>query len=212
MRKSSFGLSALTTLVLFVTACGSDSIVGVNEGDELTDAEIQALFNEMSGALGALGLGLAPPAAEGMSLAPAANVPINESFSESAPCQSGSVGLSGSVSGNIDDQTFEGDLTLDFTVDFNACLVNSTSGTFTVNGAPSIRFEADFLFSQTALSVNGTQKGGFSFTTSDQRTGSCAIDVSFDVSVNQGTSTATSVVSGTVCGKDASAFETYTSG
>jgi hypothetical protein len=95
------------------------------------------------------------------------------------------------------------------TVDFAACSFPSNDLTVTVDGQPDITFQADFLLTQESLSVDGSQRGGFSFTTSDGRAGSCAIDIEFDASYTTG-SAAVSSVSGTVCGRSAAAFEAYT--
>ena len=55
----------------------------------------------------------------------------------------------------------------------------------------------------------GSQIGGFDFTTGDGRVGSCAIDLTFDVSYATG-SPQNSTVIGEVCGRSAADFEPYT--
>jgi hypothetical protein len=207
MKKHIRIISGLATaLSLTLSACGDDPL-GVNSGDELSDAEIQALFNQLGEALG----DVSPSASivrapDGLQLA---EISVDQSVSVTAPCQSGTISVDGSVSGTVDDQTFESDLSMGVTVDFAACSFPSNDLTVTVDGQPDITFQADFLLTQESLSVDGSQRGGFSFTTSDGRAGSCAIDIEFDASYTTG-SAAVSSVSGTVCGRSAAAFEAYT--
>lgn len=206
MRYSRFISVSIAGLALTVAACG-DNPLGVNSGDALSDAEIQALFNQMGDALGDVSPSANLVAAlDGIQLA---EISVDESVSVTAPCQSGTISVDGSVSGTVDDQTFESDLTMGVTLDFAACVVPADSITVTVDGQPDITYSAHFRLTQDSLVVDGSQLGGFSFTTSDGRAGSCAIDVTFDASYATG-SAAVSTVSGTVCGRSASQFEAYT--
>jgi len=50
--------------------------------------------------------------------------------------------------------------------------------------------------------------GGFSFASSDGRSGSCAIDVSFSF-VSDGVSVGVTTVGGTICGLNADTFEAF---
>lgn len=204
MRRfwSSIGCLGLG-LAVFASGCGSDGLVGVNSGDELTPGEIQALFNELGTAFAGLDFGAAPLQAGGG----AATVPIDENFSQSAPCESGSISVSGSVEGQVDDQTFEADLHVDFTMGFNSCVVSSDVTTVTLNNPPGIEFTGDFVIGQTEFSISGHESGGFDFVTSDGREGSCAIDLTFSASFDSSGGASTSTVSGSVCGVDASSFD-----
>lgn len=204
MRKLSATLGCLALgFVVLASGCGSDGLTGVNSGDELNSAEIQALFSTLGGAFMGLGLGAQPAEAGGG----AATIPIDENFNQSVPCESGSISMSGSVKGQIDDQTYEADLNIGFTLGFNACAVSSDVTTVTVSNPPGIEFSGDFVMGQTSFSIGGHESGGFDFVTSDDRSGSCAIDVTFDASYDSESGVSTSTVSGSVCGVDASSFD-----
>jgi hypothetical protein len=200
-------------LVVFLAACGSDSPTGVNSGDQLTDAEIQALLSELGAVFEQTGGGFTASRHSGLAAAPAARITVEEGFDVSVPCQSGSVGVDGSVNGWVDDQTFEAELAMAFNWTFNACLVPAETITITVSGEdPSIALDMDFLLTEEEISLSGTLNGGFSFVTSDEREGSCSIEITSDASYNSTTQTATSSSSGTVCGVSASRFQTFTVG
>ncbi len=200
-------------LVAFLAACGSDTPTGVNSGDQLTDAEIQALLTALGDVFDQTGGGVVASRQAGLAAAPADRITVEESFDVSVPCQSGSVGVDGSVDGWVDDVTFEAELNMAFNWTFNACLVPTETVTITVSGEdPSIALDMDFVLTEDEISLSGTLDGGFSFTTSDERTGSCLIDVTSSASYNGTTQTATASSSGTVCGVTASRFQTFTVG
>ncbi len=202
-QKSISGL--VTGLALTLTACGGDPM-GVNSGDELTDTEIQAVFNAFGNAVGDLDASahvVAPQ--DGIQMA---DININRTVSVTAPCNvGGEISLNGSVDGTVDDETFASDIEMGLDVEFDACGIESEQNTLSVDG--EIQFDAHFVISEGGFSTDGTQVGGFSFTTNDGRSGSCAIDIDFSASYAEGTS-AQSSVSGTVCGRSASQFEAYT--
>ena len=137
--------------------------------------------------------------------APAA-VSVNESFDLSFPCESGNIEVSGSTSGNVDEETFDFDFMVDVSWDPNGCVVGDDINTFTVDGAPSIVVALEMSSTQDVLTISGTETGGFSYTSSDGRTGSCAFDVIFSVVTGQ--TGIDSTVTGTICGLDAATFET----
>jgi hypothetical protein len=91
MKKHIRIISGLATaLSLTLSACGDDPL-GVNSGDELSDAEIQALFNQLGEALG----DVSPSASivrapDGLQLA---EISVDQSVSVTAPCQSGTISL-----------------------------------------------------------------------------------------------------------------------
>jgi hypothetical protein len=199
-------MSALAVgLALTLVACG-DNPVGVNSGDELTDAEIQAIFNAFSGAFSDVNASahvVAP--ADGIQMA---DIQVDHSVNVTAPCAlGGEITLDGSVNGTVNDETFASDLVMEVDVLFAACGVASDQNTLTVDG--DIEFDSHVVLSETEFSANGSQEGGFEFTTNDGRSGSCAIDIEFSASYTEGTS-AQSSVSGRVCGRSASQFEAYT--
>ncbi len=199
MRKISSSFIGLTiALALTVVACGDDP-TGVTSGDALTSAEVAVVIAAFGSSFASVGV--SPAAAP-------AQVPIvvNQSFDVSVPCESGTVRVSGSMSGSSDDVTFDSDITTNVSWDPNACVVSDGTNTFMVDGAPQIDLVLDMTSTQDALTMSGTETGGFSFTSSDGRSGSCGLDVTFSVvTANTGT---TSTVTGTICGLEASSFET----
>jgi hypothetical protein len=192
-------------LALTLAACGDDP-VGVNSGDELSDAEIQAIFNAFGGAFSDVNAAahvVAP--ADGIQMA---DIHVDHSVDVSTACAlGGEIALNGSVNGTVNDETFASDLEMEVGVQFDACGIASDQNTLTVDG--NIEFDSHIVLSETEFSASGSQEGGFEFTTNDGRSGSCAIDIDFSASYVEGTS-AQSSVTGTVCGRSASQFEAYT--
>jgi len=130
---------------------------------------------------------------------------VNESFSASAPCdQGGTIAASGSANGTLDDETFELDVNYQLRLTPTACVAPTETGTVTLDGAPYIQLDMDFLLTETQIVVSGSETGGIAFTSSDGRSGSCAFDVGFNVTANLEGGTGSSSASGTVCGVSAS--------
>lgn len=202
-HKSMSGLAV--GLALTMTACGGD-LVGVNSGDELSDTEIQAIFNAFSGALDGVDASASRVAPQdGIQMA---DIDVNQSVNISTDCNlGGEISLSGSVEGTVDDETFASNLEMGIGIQFYACIIASEENTVSVDGG--IQFDSHVVIDDEAFSVDGSQVGGFDFTTDDGRIGSCAIDIDFSASLSDGTS-AQSSVTGTVCGRSASQFEAYT--
>lgn len=202
MRISRNLIGLITALALSVLACGEDA-TGVTSGDELTSAEVAVVIAVLGSAFDSVGVAAQQVAAAGPALAA---INISENFSLSVPCESGTLDVSGSMDGTVDDQTFAMDATLEVSWDPNGCVVSDDINTFTVNGAPRVTVTLDISSSEDIVSISGTETGGFSFTSSDGRSGSCALDVTFSL-----VTTATSVdstITGTICGLQASSFET----
>ena len=200
MRRISTSILGLTlALTLTVVACGED-LTGVTSGDELTATEVAAVL---------AALGAAFEEAGGGPVAAPAQAPIDfdENFNVSVPCVTGNLVVSGSISGTIDDQTFATDLATTVTWAPNDCVVSDETNTFTINGAPQVDLVLNLTSDENGVTVSGSQMGGFSFESSDGRSGSSALNVTFN-SVTDGVGTITSeVVSGTICGLNASGFE-----
>ena len=138
--------------VFTVSACGGDDPLGVNSGDPLTEAEIQAVFFAISEAFGNLNFG---PAAVGPAQA---TVSINESFNGSAECPvGGSVSANGSANGTIDDETFEFDLRYQLRLDMNGCQVETDTNVITMDGSPYIQLDMDLLLTETLIEVSGLE-------------------------------------------------------
>ena len=95
---------------------------------------------------------------------------------------------------------------MDVTWDPNGCVISNDTNTLTVDGAPEIRLVLDMTSSDNTLTMSGTETGGFSFTVSDGRSGSCSLDVTFTVATDATGISAT--ITGTICGLEAATFET----
>ena len=194
----------LAVMVSSLAACNDDPL-GVNSGDAMTPAEIQAVFSAISETFSTLGV--APAAAGGPARA---IISVSESFSESAPCEvDGSVAAEGSVSGTVDDETFLLDLNFRLRLTPNGCVVTTETNTVTLDGAPYVQLDMDFQLTDTQIVAIGTQTGGIAFTTSDGRSGSCAFEVTFNVTADLEGQAGSSSVSGAVCGVSASGLQVF---
>jgi hypothetical protein len=193
------------------SACigAGDSTTVADTEEQLRTAEIQDIFATLSEAFGAAGVDVSPqsPAATaGIQMAP---VPMNSTFDVSVPCESGNVIVSGVISGTLDDQTMEGDMSLQLAWEFEACVLTSSYGAITLNGNPSIQFLANYLFGAEQWTVNATQGGGFTYAVTDGRNGSCLIDLTYGATYSLTTGDATESVTGAVCGRSAEEFENF---
>ena len=195
-------LMALGLVTLVAGACGSDG-PGEPTGDTLSENEIEELgevvFEEVLGeAFGAaFGGGFAFRREGPQASAPPIDFDVSQS--ETVSCDGGgTVTVQVDVDGTIDSDTGEGNFSFDVTSDPNNCVVDTDDLSFTINGDPNIRLTGDFEFGAQGTPV-GTQTleyvGGFSWESSDGRSGSCPVDVQINFSQ---TSVSTS---GQVCGR-----------
>lgn len=199
MHRLPATLIATFTALMVIGCGGDDSPVGVNSGDALTEAELQVVFNAISGAFDALG---AAPAAVGPARATQS---ASQSFDTTAPCDSGgSITMKGNGSGTYDDVSGDLDLTFSLRMTPNGCAVPTETTTIVLEGSPYIQLDMDFSLTQTSLVLSGSQEGGISFTAEDGRSGSCAFSVDFSGDFDLEAQTGSSSVSGTVCGVSAS--------
>ena len=203
MLKLSNRFTGLTiALALTVVGCG-DGITGVDSGDVLTPDEVAAVVAAFGSALQAAGVSTTQGAA-GPAQAP---ISLNQSFDVSVECESGTFDVSGSVAGSIDDTTFDLDLSMNVRWQPNECVVGAGENTVTLDGDPRVELALEMTSSQEVVTLSGRETGGFSFTTSDGREGSCAFDVTFSI-VSDGP-VESNAVTGTVCKLDASSFDTF---
>lgn len=207
MRIISRSLIGLTTaLALTVVACG-DSLTGTDAGvDELTNAEVVAFVDVFFGAFDAAEADID---AQEAAAAPA-QVPQSFNFSAevSVPCESGSLDVTGTIAVTFDDVTEYEDGRFEVSINPMSCLVGEGTNTFTLDGDPRVDIVVDFTVDGDGEHIEGTMNGGFSFESSDGRSGSCAIDVSFSF-VSDGVSVGVTTVSGTICGLNADTFEAF---
>ena len=202
-------LAAFVTGAVTLAACGDDGPMSV-QGDPLSQEEVQAVFAALSGAFSQVGVPSASPAMDGIPQPSAAPVAVDETFDLTLPCEvSGDLAAVGAVSGTVDDETYDTDLTYQLAITPNACAVPHEENTLIVSGDPSVAISMDMAFTETLFSVAGSYTGGLSYTTSDGRAGSCTINLNFDISANAGGGGGQSV-SGQVCGIAGSHFQAFT--
>lgn len=197
--RTSFVLAVTATVL---TGCKSDPL-GTNSGDPLTEAEIQTFFYALSDAFSSFSSG---PAAVGPALATAS---YSDSFNATADCAtSGSMRGSVSVRATVTDEPLVVDATYRVRVTPDLCVVPTESGSITVDGGPYLQMDVDLLLTEATIEFDGSYGGGIGFTASDGRSGSCRFDVDFSGSVTS--TSASSAVSGTVCGVSVAATEAFT--
>lgn len=186
-------------------ACGGDSDpVGVNSGDALTETEIQAVFFALSDAFASLNQGAA---ASGPAMT---TYPVNETVTGNAVCpQGGGISATGSVRGSATDEPFELDIRYQVRLSPRGCVVTTEGGTVTLDAKPHLELAANLFLTESVIEARGSYGGGIAFTSTDGRTGSCAFDVSFDVSADLVDQSGSSVVSGTVCNVSVSGLQAF---
>lgn len=203
MMKTTFWKSCLLLLPLLAfAACGGDDGTGPAD-TELTEQEV----GEMMEALAAAGA-FSPPSPQEGSGTSAPNAPARTTFDydveTTASCPGGgSVSISGSVQGDVDDQTGEGDFDVTMTQSHQDCVASSDAGTtFTFNSSPGLQTSMDFTTtSDGSYSITGSHSGSLGWTTGE-KSGSCSVDISYDFSGSQ--SSFSGSAQGTVCGVDVS--------
>lgn len=195
MKRSMFAV--ITAASVGLAACGEDATSP--ENTNLTQAEAEALatilltqsYENTQGA---------EPVAGGPQAGP---VNLETTVDFSAPCPlGGSVAVSADIT-IIGDSELEGG-TIDYTMTqtHQSCVAqDETSGmTFTLNGNPNmtteVTFENDGLGN---LAIDGTVQGNIAWSKED-KSGTCAITLSFTGSGNQTSGVGSSTASGTVCG------------
>ncbi len=193
-----------------LAACGDNDPTGV-QGDPLSQSEVQAVFATLTGAFSSLGSPSASPVMDGVVPQPsAAPVDVAETFDLSIPCAvSGSMAAVGSLSGVVDDETFDTDVSYALTITPAGCTVSSQETTVVVDGDPSITIMMDMVFDETSFLIDGSYRGGLAYTTNDGRAGSCGINLNFTISANPSTGASEQSVTGKVCGVSGNQFQAY---
>ncbi len=190
-----------------LAGCKSDPL-GTNSGDPLTEAEIQTFFYALSDAFSSFNSGLAAvgPTGAGPALATAS---VNRSFNATADCAtSGSMSGSVSVRATATDDPVMVNATYRVRVTPNECVVPTETGTITVDGGPYVQVDLHLAFTEETIGFDGAYAGGIGFTSSDGRAGNCRFDVDFSGLASS--TSASSTVSGTVCGVSVAATEAFT--
>lgn len=209
MRRRTLALASLIAATFTLTSCGSDSTG--NSGDALTADEASALASEFLGLLQGIDIplfeALPSPAAS-----PAA-VPYGDLYDPvidvNEACDGGgNATIGGTISGDVDSQTYAADINVTATAGFASCGVVSQSSTITVSGNPDVQISGHVVFDpdQESASIDLGGKGSVTYETNDGRSGTCAVDLSANASLTS-VSGLTQSVTGTMCGADASKFD-----
>lgn len=199
----SFRIPALATAVaLAAGACGDGPTE--TSGDPLSEAEVQEVAAEIFAELSGIFSGDFSPRQSallpaGLNLSVTASVPIHVTIDESGPCGGdGTASVSGSIDGQVDDASGEGNLEFDITQGFNDCVIEGELHSYTVSGQPNIHLTGSFEAAEQSLSGSFTLVGGFAFTVDDGRSGTCGVDVTATVNISGDSFSSTA--QGTVCG------------
>lgn len=135
---------------------------------------------------------------------------VTTTWTQTRTCPAGGdVMVDGTIVRTRNRETRTGTIDIQATTTHRACAFTRGNGvTVTLDGDPGITMEATHRFVDGAPSglQTLTQKGGFTFATSDGRSGSCAIDLvsTFDPA------TGTTTISGTSCDRTVSVVRTRT--
>ena len=201
MRRKS-ALAALAAAALLAAGCDRNATAPAAGTLESADA---ALLAEEMDALTGVALGSQIGSFLLFSAAPAnaAALPVDRSFTTTRQCPAGgSATVAGTIKGEMDRATRSLALETAATRTESACAfpARRTGGaTLTVSGNPNVAVRASF------RAVNGqpsgpqtvTQKGAFTWSSSDGRSGSCALDLTSTVDF----AAQTYSVKGTLCGQ-----------
>ncbi|MDZ7778559.1 MAG: hypothetical protein U5R14_01305 [Gemmatimonadota bacterium] len=181
-------------LLVAVGACGDSATDVVT--DELSEAEAAALAEVMSENVFATWQQDQGQAAMAPSLAT-----FERSVQLEASCElSGSV----SVSGDVVMETSETseDVTIDYTVTqvHQSCVGESEDGVrFTLDGAPDVTANFTVEAGEDLVTLDGGYAGSVDWSTDDKQ-GTCSVDVTFTAEVSQAGQSGSVTMSGSVCG------------
>ena len=186
MRTRHLRSLAIASVALTFAACGDSTGPNVTLNDEQVADMMDALAN-------AGVAGFTPPVG---------NLAV-VTFNQSVDCPNGG---SMSLAASIDENATTGAFSMTMTQGFSGCKSASSNGrVWTFNGKPNIvsTFNGTDNPTTGAFTLNGTQKGGISFS-SNLGNGACDFDVTFSMSGNETTGQFTGSMSGTVCGRSVS--------
>lgn len=195
----------MLALVVAVGACGDSDDPTEVVTDELSEAEAAALAEVMSE--NAFATWQQDQAAMAPSLAT-----FEQSVSFEADCE---LGGSVSVSGDMVAETSETteDVTIDYTVTqvHQSCVAESSDGLrFTLDGAPDVTVNFVVETGGDLVTLDGGYAGSVDWSTDDKQ-GSCSVDIDFTAEVSQTGESGSASMSGSVCGRSVSNSVTFTS-
>jgi predicted small lipoprotein YifL len=190
------------TVVLSVTACGSDGPTELGPQIELTQAQTADMFDALDAISFEAGLKIASASIRNRNVA-LYSYPVDES--ETCP-NGGSTRYQGTVSGADNGSSMAANVTQSYT----NCASQSSSGVvWTFNGAPNIKINMSgtINLSTGSYSANGTMVGALN-ASSSMGSGSCSINLTITETGND--SGYSFSVTGTVCGQPYSESESDT--
>lgn len=178
--------------LLLLGGCSSDGPTELL--DDLTAEEAELMMEALAQAGG-----VSIPDAGDPGAGPAAVVVSIDVENEVSCPQGGSILVTGSFDGDVDEQTGQGEFSLDYTQAHRSCSVTapSTGDDWTFDGLPDVGVDFDLLVTQDGFFLDGVQSGTVGWST-DGRSGNCTIDVTYSVSGSETSLSGT--VSGSVCG------------
>ncbi|MDH3733447.1 MAG: hypothetical protein OEU54_07915 [Gemmatimonadota bacterium] len=199
------GITKLTAAaaVVFLAGCQNSEVAGPGQSSGTVSANEAAAISTflVSSAFEGWGFDDVGGGGGGASLRSSSGVPITIDYAVdvTSGCPlGGDLGVSGSITGSIDDQTLAGDLSLSVVTSAANCAFLHEQTEFTLNTNPDLVLAGGFAFDQGELvgEATFTYTGTVLWAADDGRSGSCvyAVAVAMDA--------AGSVVeSGTVCGQ-----------
>ncbi len=184
--------TTLFALLVGLAACDDGEITTVEQ--QLSQAEVAELL-EVLAAVGSFNPGVTGSAPQGV--AGPQPVPFSFTVEWSFGCpEGGTVAATGSTSGDTEGQSGGLEASYNATLTYTECRGTSDEGTtFEIDG--SLTTAIDFQLNEDTFALQGTHTGTLAWT-SDGRSGSCTLDLTFSNTVT-GT-TQSSEVTGTVCG------------
>jgi hypothetical protein len=196
--RLALGALGVVAGALGVGAC-SDAADPAGPTNALGPAEAQVMMEALVQAGGSLFL--APPTGPGGSPGAPSSVPFSDGFDTTVSCPvAGQLRVSGTVSGDVNP---EGDGTVSLQVrqvhDGCTATASSDGSTWTFDGNPDVQLGLEWTTSGTDVALSGSQVGGIAWSSGD-RSGTCAIDLSYGFDVDPAAQAASGSIRGTVCG------------
>lgn len=205
VRKSA--LLALCTAALFTAACdrgatepqvatlNNNDVAVVADGlDDMAWAILDSGFMSFG-----FGFGFSVSGTESVHLS-SAPVPINTTFTRTSQCpKGGTVTVTATIKGEMDAATRSMTTTTTATKTDNACAFQGKDAVITVTGDPNLVLTSNRKIVNGTMSgpQTSTQKGGFKWSTSAGKSGTCQVDITSTIDPTAKTRT----VTGTMCGK-----------
>jgi hypothetical protein len=195
-------LAALAAAALLAAGCDKNATAPAASGLESADAALLAEeLDALTGAALSAGIGSVVLFSE--MPANAAPIPVDRSFTNTRRCPAGgSVAMAGTAKGEIDRAARSLTLETLATRTESACAIptrRAGGATLTVTGNPNVTIKANqkVVNGQPVGPQTTAQKGAFTWSASDGRSGSCTLDLVSTVDF----ATLTYSVKGTLCGR-----------